>query len=220
MCFTSRPAPGTLGRKLVDVLWRKLPKTVLENLNVVHRQRIPLRGADLEAFLAEKRQKEKEEAERAEALALEESALEEDAETMFGPDDDDDDDLAATALARHDIMAPQITKAGQEFFTKAKTFDMSVIACPLNRRVRSMVACLPRAQVANYRYPCVDRRPRWDDYGEIIRPEDYRVEDPREVEQRAMEAAAAEAAAAAAAASQRPEEVPTKCISREIRVQV
>lgn len=70
------------------------------------------------------------------------------------------------------------------------------------------------------RYPCIERRPQWDDYGEIIRPEDYMVEDPREAEVKAAEAAAASAVAAAQAAAKTPQEVPTKCISREIRLHV
>mmetsp|Transcript_30814 Transcript_30814/g.80643 ORF Transcript_30814/g.80643 Transcript_30814/m.80643 type:complete len:792 (+) Transcript_30814:220-2595(+) len=199
VCFTGRPPPGTLGRRLVDVLWRVIDKAEGLDLTLKHRTRIPLRGAELEAFLDEKRRKEEEEAAKAEALAAEEAALEEDADTaMFGADDDDDDDddgdFAASALARHDLMAPQITKAGQEFFKQAKAFDM---------------------------YPCVDRRPHWDEYGEVIRPEDFMVEDPREAAARAEEAAAAERQAAAEAAAARgPEEIPTKVISRDIRLQV
>jgi hypothetical protein len=48
---------------------------------------------------------------------------------MFAPDDDEDDDLAASALARHDLMAPHITKAGEEFFKQAKAFDMYERPC-------------------------------------------------------------------------------------------
>jgi hypothetical protein len=34
-------------------------------------------------------------------------------------------------------------------------------------------------------FPFVDKKPRWDEYGEVIRPEDYMIEDPAEAEARA-----------------------------------
>ena len=51
---------------------------------------------------------------------------------------------------RHDLMVSEETKSRATFFKQTKSFPMFI---------------------------CYEYKPKWDDYGEIIRPEDY-MKDP------------------------------------------
>lgn len=171
--FTGKPAGGTLGRMLADNKYEK------SGFNLVHKKRVPLEGAELEAYLAAEKKLE-EEKQRMEQLAQEEAMVEdEDADSVNDSDDDDE----YKTLLKHDLMAPASNKLGMDFFKQAKHFDM---------------------------FPCVDDKLQWDDYGEIIRPEDYFVDDL--VQAKPTEATPMEVEVV--------KEIPTKCIESTIKVDI
>lgn len=75
-----------------------------------------------------------------------------DGDDVTGHADSDDEGSGAgnanAELLKHDIMAPQLTKASDKFFKQTKAFDM---------------------------FPCVEEKRRYDAYGEVIRTEDFAI---------------------------------------------
>ena len=122
------------------------------------KKKVPLEGQEKIDFLI--RQK-------AEKQALSESTQKAKRKGFIEEDEDDDENTDQTAIAgdqiiselsqhRHDIMSRDLNKA-QEFFKKTKTYPM---------------------------FPSVEKRIRFDDYGEVIRPEDFVILETIEAETR------------------------------------
>lgn len=95
--FTEKPPAGTLGHNILQFPGRR-------NIQVLHKQRVPLFGADLQEYLRNKRQREEEE--RAEQEKMDSS-------------DESDDEGAETA--KHDLMMDANAKRKTSFFRQSNT---------------------------------------------------------------------------------------------------
>jgi cleavage and polyadenylation specificity factor subunit 2 len=122
------------------------------------KKKIPLEGQEKIDFLI--RQK-------AEKQALSESTQKAKRKGFIEEDEDDDEGADQTTSVgdhiiselsqhKHDIMSRDLNK-GQEFFKKTKTYPM---------------------------FPSFEKRIRFDDYGEVIRPEDFVIIEVIEAETR------------------------------------
>jgi cleavage and polyadenylation specificity factor subunit 2 len=118
--FTGMPAPGTLGRLLVDH-----PRTPEATITV--KEKVPKVGAELVAHRA---QQEREQAEEAAASApVEESAFEKGGD---GAMDSDDDEPAEDALLTHDLMEVRGGGAASTSYFR-QTESSNMYPCPEDR---------------------------------------------------------------------------------------
>lgn len=166
--LTSRSAPGTLARQLLE-------NTSQRTIALEVHQRVRLEGAELEEYMRKEKEKEQEAKQKAEReIELEVS------DSSEGSDDEMEVDGGKT---RHDLMINTEGKPrGGGFFKQAKK------SYPM--------------------FPMREEKIKWDDYGEIIRAEDFMIiesnpaeEEPKDVKEETDEA------------MQDITEVPTKCIS-------
>eukprot|EP00040_Diaphanoeca_grandis_P026591 m.149321 g.149321 ORF g.149321 m.149321 type:complete len:741 (+) comp30650_c0_seq1:204-2426(+) len=155
-----------------------------KNMTVINKRRIPLQGAELAAFRKEKREKKEEEEQERLEALAQEEAMQTDDLDDAHGSDDDDD---SKVLLRHDLMAPTSSKNDSGFFKQAKTFDM---------------------------YPCVDDKINADEYGEIIRVEDYVLEDDFNKQSAREEVVVAPTEVVV------PEEHPTKCVESPLTISI
>ncbi|KAJ1930344.1 hypothetical protein IWQ60_000365 [Tieghemiomyces parasiticus] len=134
------------------------PVTLNTTLELAHRRRVLLAGAELYEYRAAERQKQEQEASQA-ALLARSKALLEDAPGRAGEDDEasdvseaevDDEDIEDLLFRQHDLFIREPTLVGGVYHA-AQTFRM---------------------------FPYIERRKRFDDYGEIIDPNAYTKDNP------------------------------------------
>ncbi|KAL3873495.1 hypothetical protein ACJMK2_036605 [Sinanodonta woodiana] len=139
-----------------------------------------LEGAELEEFLKKKQEKEEEQRNKADmAENLESESSDESEEEM----EIDGMSYPISSKAKHDLMMKNEGKSRTGFFKQAKK------SYPM--------------------FPFTEERIRWDEYGEIIKPEDYIILDTTPMD----EEMATEKRAISDESMQDLSEVPTKCIS-------
>jgi cleavage and polyadenylation specificity factor subunit 2 len=158
----SRGQPGTLQRLIYDEWVRKSgwkpergdsapPQVQLDTIvPLTIRRKVPLQGEELLAHLRELQMKrEQEEAEEANRLREEMLVLQDDEDESDDDSRPDTDDVRNPLLARFDAYVKEISSSkagGGAFFRGQQAFRM---------------------------FPASENRKRFDDYGEIINPEDY-----------------------------------------------
>ncbi|CAD5234858.1 unnamed protein product [Bursaphelenchus xylophilus] len=156
--LTGRSSDNTLGSKLIDIVNKK-ERSHQVTLNI--KKRIRLEGSELEAYKAAKKLKEQEEA-RQRLENVRRNPRVDNSESSEDSDDEDENFNASRARLldaengesngirehnKYDLMAKFDQHQKTSFFKQ-------------NRRQFPM-------------FPYVEEKQRWDDYGEIIRPEDY-----------------------------------------------
>lgn len=161
--LTARPSSFTLAAKLVN-LAERANDGVLRNedrlISLLVKKRVPLEGEELLEYKRRKAERDAEET----RIRMERARRQAQANES---DDSDDDDIAAPIVPRHsekdlrsfdglendahcfDIMAKWDNQQKASFFkTTKKSFPM---------------------------FPYIEEKVKWDDYGEVIKPEDYTV---------------------------------------------
>lgn len=152
------------------------------------RRRVKLEGPELDDFLKKKQEKENEEARKKaqERRELEDESSDESESEM----DIDVYTMTGGQKAKHDLMMKSEGKSRTGFFKQAKK------AYPM--------------------FPFSEERLKWDEYGEIIRPEDYTI----------LEVAPADEEMAAEKVKKEDEsmidlsEVPTKCVAATVTLDI
>ncbi|CAL2045573.1 unnamed protein product [Caenorhabditis brenneri] len=211
--LTARPSSFTLAAKLVNLAERAndgilRPEDRLISLLV--KKRVPLEGEELLEYKRRKAERDAEETRMRMERARRQAQANE-------SDDSDDDDMAAPIVPRHsekdfrsfdgiendshcfDIMAKWDNQQKASFFkTTKKSFPM---------------------------YPYIEEKIKWDDYGEVIKPEDYTViskidlrkgqnkDEPVVVQKREDEEEVYNP-------NDHVEEMPTKCVEFKNRIEV
>lgn len=150
------------------------------------RRRIKLEGAELEEYMKKKQEEEANTKGKAETGGEDESSDESEAEMEV----DGAAPYSTTSGAKHDLMHKQETKGRTGFFKQAKK------AYPM--------------------FPYTEERVKWDEYGEIIRPEDYTIVEAPVVD----EEMTAEKLVAESESQQDMSEVPTKCIAVTVTLDI
>lgn len=146
--FTQRPGPNTLGEQIFN-----MPSTADERLiDLEIRQRIELEGEELKEYL--KKEEEKKAIELAETLKtskVEDSESEESGDESDKKMRESDRSLISTSrINKHDLMMRDGKTKGPVFFKQARKTHLMFPAPP-------------------------ESRMKWDDYGEMINPEDYEI---------------------------------------------
>lgn len=170
--LTSRSAPGTLARQLIE-------NPHQQSLTITVKKRVRLEGSELEEYM----RKEKE-------LAAARHKAERDTEldaSDSSEESEDDMDI--------DEKKPQPEPKGE-----AKTKSMGFFK---------------QAKKSYLMFPVKEEKIKWDDYGEIIRPEDFVV-----VDKTAQEEEADETKAEDDDLMQDVTEVPTKCLESSLQLDV
>jgi len=217
--LTSRSPKGTLAHDLVS---RGGNDRVI-NLEI--KKRVKLTGAELEEFKRKKDQEQKA------ASTAADSAMDEDDESS-----DDEMEAEPQGLAKgkarqvkHDIMAKGVVVG-------AAGGVGGVGGAPLHPADEPVVpakqAFFKSTKSKFLMFPFHEDKVKWDDYGEIIKPEDW-IDTSMDTDRTGpgggtsgdnkIEAAAEEdkeANGGAAAASTAAQEVPTKCVSNVMKIQV
>jgi cleavage and polyadenylation specificity factor subunit 2 len=118
-----------------------------QKLSLQVRQRVRLSGKDLEDFILQKKEKEAEER----RLKAEKIKREKQELESSSESEDEEDQEYVLGKTRHDLMIKSESKSKAGFFKQAKKSHLI--------------------------FPAVEERIKWDEYGEIIRPEDFMVVD-------------------------------------------
>uniref|UniRef100_A0A8R1DV18 Cleavage and polyadenylation specificity factor subunit 2 n=1 Tax=Caenorhabditis japonica TaxID=281687 RepID=A0A8R1DV18_CAEJA len=214
--LTGRPSSFTLAAKLVNLAERAndgVLSVADRLLSLLVKKRVPLEGEELFEYKRRKAERDAEETRlRMERARRQAQAAE--------SDDSDDDDLPAPIVPRHsekdfrsfdgsendahcfDIMAKWDNQQKMSFFkTTKKSFPM---------------------------FPYTEEKVKWDDYGEVIKPEDYTViskidlrkgagqqtnKEPVVVKKREEEEEVYNP-------NEHVEEMPTKCVEFKNRIEV
>ena len=158
--LTQRSSPDTLAsnlRKLIsETKLRATPQLTLEI-----KKRLPLEGLALEEYRAQQKIKQellKKDAKDESDSEEEPVSEDEEMDTSVG-DDKTKPERKHSTEARHDLMMP---KSGEG---KAKSFFKQV------KKTYPM-------------YPCIETKIKWDDYGEIINPQDFMIFDQHQASSR------------------------------------
>lgn len=139
--LTTRSAPGTLARTLID-------NPNMKTIRLEVRRRVRLEGAELEEHIRREKDKETDDAKKKSELARKEREMESSDES----DEEMDTELGhMSSKTKHDLMSKGQGKHRAGFFKQAKK------SYPM--------------------FPVVEEKLKWDDYGELIRPEDYLILD-------------------------------------------
>ncbi|KHN82608.1 putative cleavage and polyadenylation specificity factor subunit 2 [Toxocara canis] len=196
---TGRSGDRTLGAKLIRIAEQMVenPNTVNRNLTLEVKRRIRLDGIELENYRAKKRAEEREAA-RKRLEASRRNARLEQAESSDDSDDDTVMVVATNAVGTAIGSLKSLTAGHPSKHASATSLHGAVPSSPsLNGTV------LTPAQLAEQRshdimwrweqqqkssffkqnkkafpvFPYIEEKTRWDDYGEIIRPEEYMIAD-------------------------------------------
>ena len=149
-----------------------------QQISLQVRQRVRLGGKDLEDYIQQKKDK------AAEAARLKAEKLKRDKQEFESSSESEGEEETEYVLGKtkHDLMIKSETKSKGGFFKQAKKSHLL--------------------------FPAVEEKIKWDEYGEIIRPEDFMVVDNPVQEEVKMEVDTKEEPATPVI-----EEVPTQCIS-------
>ncbi|CAK8692471.1 unnamed protein product [Clavelina lepadiformis] len=137
-----------------------------------------------------------EELDQYERMRAAKKALEEKNFEAESSDESDDDDATKAGHVQQDfVVTAEPPKKGGGFFKQAKkTFPM---------------------------YPFVEQRIKWDEYGEIINPDDYRINDLIQLEEELQNVKPKIQKEETKEQPQEPvEEIPTKCVREQVTIEV
>ncbi|KAI9487623.1 MAG: beta-lactamase-like protein [Benjaminiella poitrasii] len=164
LILTDRAGPGSLARRLYDD-WNEHTDTIETDVVMTNNRsrlpvkpaidyemsmdltiykRVPLEGAELQEFEAAQRAKAEREAEQAAMIARNKTIMEDD-ETDSSDIDDNDDNMDSLLVKQFDLYVRDTGKSGG-FFKQAQSYRM---------------------------FPYLEKRKKFDDYGEAIQVEHY-----------------------------------------------
>lgn len=211
--LTARPASFTLAAKLVN-LAERANDGVLRNedrlISLSVKKRVPLEGEELLEYKRRKAERDAEET----RIRMERARRQTQANEN---DDSDEDDIAAPIVPRHSEKDFR-TFDGLE--NDAHCFD--IMAKWDNQQKASFFKSTKKSFPM---YPYIEEKVKWDDYGEIIKPEDYTViskidlrkgqnkDEPVVVQKREDEEEVYNP-------NDHIEEMPTKCVEFRNRIEV
>lgn len=150
------------------------------------RRRVKLEGAELEEYLRKKQEREAEEA----RIKSEQKKELEDESSDESETEMDIDTFNTGTKGKHDLMMKSEGKSRTGFFKQAKK------AYPM--------------------FPFSEDKIKWDEYGEIIRPEDFTILDVQPTD----EEMTTESVAREDESSQDITEVPTKCVAATVTLDI
>ncbi|KAI1716258.1 metallo-beta-lactamase superfamily domain-containing protein [Ditylenchus destructor] len=222
---TGRSGNRTLGSKLIRIAEARERKRPINNLlSLKVKKRVPLDGLELEAYRNMKKEKEQEKA----RLRLETVRRNARMERAESSDDDSDDDTAAAVAAamaigkgksNHKGLTPAVLQeAVSSRGTQDNTYD---IVSRFEQHQRSSFFKQNKKQFPMY--PFQEEKSRWDDYGEIIRPEEYIIADavvPQVDKEPEVKEELDENGESSKSASGTAEEWPTKCVNYQGKFEV
>ncbi|KAG9288727.1 hypothetical protein G9A89_004346 [Geosiphon pyriformis] len=167
--LTDRGPPNSLAKHLYTK-WEEISSEVVASLNDVDppsqpqqsvivkpainlnmtiklliRKKVPLEGTELLEYNAEQRTRQEREAAKAALLAKSKMIMEEDESDLSESDEVDDDDMEELLSTQFDLYVKDATKSGG-FFKQTQSYRM---------------------------FPYVEKRKRFDDYGEVILAESF-----------------------------------------------
>lgn len=163
-----------------------IDNTDKETVTMEVRRRIRLEGAELEEYMKKKQEKDQKEKNKQADEDRDESSDESETEMEL----DTGMPVASTSKLKHDIIIKQEGKGRSGFFKQAKK------SYPM--------------------FPYTEERLKWDEYGEIIRPEDYMIADAPATD----ETMSTEKLVAESDHLQDVSEVPTKCIAVTVTLDI
>ncbi|VDK54435.1 unnamed protein product [Anisakis simplex] len=248
---TGRSGDRTLGSKLIRMAEQMAEKPSAMNriLTLEVKRRIRLEGNELENYRSKKREEEREAA-RKRLEASRRNARLEQADSSSDDSDNDDTMLAVTANALMNAAGGNTAKSVNITARHASLPNTNDTSTPFNGCGHHLTA----SQLAEQRshdimwkweqqqkssffkqskkafpvFPYVEEKTRWDDYGEIIRPEEYMIADntatvphlpaERTADTNTPESPASENGQTVPHYEER--EWPTKCISQITKIEV
>lgn len=192
---TGRSGDRTLGAKLIRIA-EQLAENVTNvnrNLTLEVKRRIRLEGVELENYRAKKRAEEQEAA----RLRLETSRRNARLEQADSSDDSDDDAIiavAASALGKkaHESPSRQGSVNGKNSSAAPNGTKTLTPAQLAEQRSHDIMWRWEQQQKSSFfkqnkksfpMFPYIEEKTKWDEYGEIIRPEEYTIADTSVVPQ-------------------------------------
>uniref|UniRef100_A0A915EET8 Cleavage and polyadenylation specificity factor subunit 2 n=1 Tax=Ditylenchus dipsaci TaxID=166011 RepID=A0A915EET8_9BILA len=180
---TGRSGDRTLGSRLIRIADAREKKRPISNsITLEVKKRVPLDGTKLEEFRSRKKAKEQDAA-RQRLETVRRNARLDHAESS---EDSDDDTAAAVAAAiavgksRPNKAGPSGSKvengASQNTISANSHSDNSYDIMPRFEQ-HQRISFFKQAKKQFPMYPFQEEKSRWDDYGEIIRPEEYIIAD-------------------------------------------
>ncbi|CAO4380268.1 unnamed protein product [Caenorhabditis nigoni] len=161
--LTARPASFTLAARLVE-LAERANDGVLRNedkhLSLLVRKRVPLEGEELLEYKRRKAERDAEET----RIRMERARRQAQANES---DDSDDDDIAAPIVPR---LSEKDHRSFDAIENDSHCFD--IMAKWDNQQKASFFKSTKKSFPM---YPYIEEKVKWDDYGEVIKPEDYTV---------------------------------------------
>uniref|UniRef100_A0AAF5PLK9 Cleavage and polyadenylation specificity factor subunit 2 n=1 Tax=Wuchereria bancrofti TaxID=6293 RepID=A0AAF5PLK9_WUCBA len=187
---TGRSGDRTLGARLIRMAEQTAENpngTINRNLTLEVKRRIRLEGVELENYRAKKRAEERE----ATRIRLEASRRNARLEQADSSDDSDDDAVMVVPATTSGILNGKMTNSKRNIAssfsasTTISTTDLSA-AQIAEQRSHDIMWKWEQQQKSSFfkqskksfpMFPYIEEKTRWDDYGEIIRPEEYMIAD-------------------------------------------
>ena len=175
--LTQRSSPGSLA----DIL-QNLPDDEKERtIEVEKKSRVPLTGKELEDFLEARRQealeREREELERQKAVQIkeEDESEESDEEDFFDEETQQQSPLKMPQESRTSMRSESDDKATPIGLESKIKHDL-MMSSRIDGRVKGG-GFFKNAKKSYPMFPSVERKIKWDEYGEIINPDDFSIFD-------------------------------------------
>ena len=168
--------PGTLCDLLINSA--NLPRPF--RMKFIRKMRIPLAGEELESYLERKRNEEleKEKEKNANDSIKDKKNTDDESDEESDDDDDDDDD---------EYFDEEFNRISNVKNANSKVPNVAGIAQSTNKHDLMMSSRMDgrvkgggffkNAKKSYPMFPCVEKKIKWDDYGEIINPDDYSIFD-------------------------------------------
>ncbi|KAM3727853.1 putative cleavage and polyadenylation specificity factor subunit [Dirofilaria immitis] len=187
---TGRSGDRTLGARLIRMAEQAAENpngTINRNLTLEVKRRIRLEGVELENYRAKKRAEERE----ATRVRLEASRRSARFEQVDSSDDSDDDAVMVVPATTSGILNGKMINSKRNitssFSASATTSTTDLSAAQIaEQRSHDIMWKWEQQQKSSFfkqskksfpMFPYIEEKTRWDDYGEIIRPEEYMIAD-------------------------------------------
>uniref|UniRef100_A0A914CJ17 Cleavage and polyadenylation specificity factor subunit 2 n=1 Tax=Acrobeloides nanus TaxID=290746 RepID=A0A914CJ17_9BILA len=220
--LTGRSGERTLGSRLIRISEAREKKTFINNFVTLEvKRRIRLEGQDLDEFLIKKKEKEQEAA----RLRLENVRLKARLENAESSDESDDEDAIAFA-------GPAPVAKAISLITPSIDTPFPILENPFSfqERCYDIIWKFDHQSKTSFKggkkafpmFPFHEEKTKWDDYGEIIRPEEYTIVEPTTLQPKEEEPEPKQEPKDIQPLPIAPiiEEWPTKCVSYKNRFEI
>ncbi|VDK80265.1 unnamed protein product, partial [Onchocerca ochengi] len=187
---TGRSGDRTLGARLIRMAEQAAENpngAINRNLTLEVKRRIRLEGIELENYRAKKRAEERE----ATRIRLEASRRNARLEQADSSDDSDDDAVMIVPATNSGMLNGKMTNSKHNITSSysasetTSTTDLSAVQIAEQRSHDIMWKWEQQQKSSFFKqskksfpmFPYIEAKTRWDDYGEIIRPEEYMIAD-------------------------------------------